>query len=349
MTERKIIHVDADSFYASVEERDNPALAGLPVVVGGRPDGRGVIATANYVARSYGVRSAMPSAQALRLCPTLTFIKPDMAKYREASQGMHRVFARYTDLIEPLSLDEAYLDVSDTEHHQGSATRIAQAIKQEVYESVGIRVSAGVSINKFLAKVASDWEKPDGLTVLPPSDVAAFVRDLPLRKLPGVGPKFAQTLADQGFTLAHELLALERRECVKRYGAFGDRLYHLIRGVDPRPVKTSRQRKSVSVENTYSEDLLDQDACLAKLPELLEKLEQRMEAHSDRVRGVFVKLKFNDFSQTTAEGPLERDLVHSCQQYLRQAHARNPRPVRLVGVGVRLGPAEWGQQLELKY
>lgn len=344
---RKIIHVDADSFYASVEERDDPSLIGQPVVVGGRPDGRGVIATANYTARSYGVRSAMPSAQALRLCPHLVFIKPDMAKYRQASEGMHQVFQRYTALIEPLSLDEAYLDVSDSDAYDGSATRIAQAIKSEVRDSVGICVSAGVSVNKFLAKVASDWEKPDGLTVLPPHKVEAFVQDLPLRKFPGVGPKFSQRLADDGLAVGRDLLAVSRRDCVRRYGSMGERLYHLVRGIDERVVKVSRLRKSVSVENTFSEDLSDLPACLAKLPGLLEKLEQRMDPHADRVRSVFVKLKFADFSQTTAEGALETDLVHSCQHYLTQAWERNPGSVRLIGVGVRLGPVEWGRQLDL--
>ncbi len=344
---RKIIHVDADSFYASVEERDDPSLAGQPVVVGGRPDGRGVIATANYQARSYGVRSAMPSAQALRLCPALVFIKPDMAKYREASQGMHAVFRQFTDLIEPLSLDEAYLDVSDCQQYHGSATRMAQAIKQQVFETVGIRVSAGVSVNKFLAKVASDWEKPDGLTVLPPDAVESFVHDLPLRKFPGVGPKFSQKLADDDLTLARDMLPISRRDCVRRFGSMGERLYHLVRGIDERPVKVSRQRKSVSVENTFSQDCPDLESCLAKLPELIEKLESRMDAHADRVRGVFVKLKFVDFSQTTAEGSVETDLASSCRHYLEQAWQRNPGGVRLIGVGVRLGPPEWGRQLDL--
>lgn len=346
---RKIIHVDADSFYASVEERDDPSLVGKPVVVGGRPDGRGVIATANYVARSYGVRSAMPSSQALRLCPTLVFIKPDMKKYRVASQGMHQVFARYTDLIEPLSLDEAYLDVSECSHHAGSGTRIAQAIKAEVFEQVGIRVSAGVSVNKFLAKVASDWEKPDGLTVLPPDAVDAFVGQLPLRKFPGVGPKLAERLKNEGYLRGQDLQALSRRDCVRAYGAMGERLFHLARGIDERPVRVSRERKSVSVERTFSDDLLDLDACEAALLALIESLEERMEKHADRVRSVFVKVKFNDFTQTTAEGALEVDLINSAKRYLQEAHARGQRPVRLLGVGVRLGPLEWGAQLELDY
>ena len=344
---RKIIHVDADSFYASVEERDDPGLSGKPVVVGGRPNGRGVIATANYVARSFGVRSAMPSSQALRLCPSLTFVKPDMKKYREASQAMHAVFKSYTDLIEPLSLDEAYLDVSNSELLAGSATRMAQAIKSEIHREVGIRVSAGVSINKFLAKVASDWEKPDGLTVLPPDLIDDFVGQLALRKFPGVGPKMAERLRSDGYTRAQDLLPVSRRDCVKAYGAMGERLYHLVRGVDERPVQVTRQRKSVSVERTYSEDLPDLAACQKAVQSLLPELESRMGEHADRVRSVFVKVKFSDFSQTTAEGPLEVDLTQSTQQFLAEAYARGQRPVRLIGVGLRLGPIEWGLQLDL--
>ena len=345
---RKIIHVDADSFYASVEERDDPSLIGKPVVVGGRPDGRGVIATANYLARGYGVRSAMPSAQALRLCPDLTFLRPDMAKYREASEGMHRVFQRYTKIIEPLSLDEAYLDVSESQRYQGSATRMAQAIKAEVFNEVGIRVSAGVSVNKFLAKVASDWEKPDGLTVLTPDQIQDFVGQLPVRKFPGVGPKLAEKLAADGFQHGQDLLRLSRRDWVKGFGAMGERLYHLARGVDQRAVKSQRTRKSVSVENTYGDDLPDLEHCQAQLPSLLVKLEERMQSHADRVRGVFVKVKFADFSQTTAEGPLIIDLSNSALHYLAEAYDRNPSPVRLLGVGVRLGPLEWGAQIELE-
>lgn len=350
MSSRKIIHVDADCFYAAVEERDDPSLRGKPVAVGGRPDGRGVIATASYTARSFGVRSAMSSAQALRLCPDLLFIKPDMAKYREASRGMRAVFEQYTALIEPLSLDEAYLDVSDVSLHQGSATRMAAAIKQAVFESVGIRVSAGVSVNKFLAKVASDWEKPDGLTVLGPDQIDGFVARLPIRKFPGVGPRTAERLMAAGFTTGADLRHLDRRQWIKEWGALGERLYHLSRGDDRRSVKSERISKSVSVETTFEVDLPDLLTCREALWPLIERLMERVgEDKRARVRSQFVKLKFSDFSQTTAEGPAGPAMESGFDRHLQDAFARADQGVRLIGVGVRLGSPEIAKQLTLPW
>lgn len=348
LPQRKIIHVDADCFYAAVEARDNPKYRGVPLVVGGSPDGRGVVATASYEARRFGVHSAMPSARALRLCPDLVFVKPDMARYKAASQGMHAVFNRYTSLIEPLSLDEAFLDVSDSPHEEGSATRIAQRIRDEIFEEVGIRVSAGVSVNKFLAKMASDWEKPNGLTVIGPSRVAEFVECLPLKKLPGVGPKTAEKLKHAGLETTADVRAIERSQLIKDWGAMGPRLYDLARGQDERAVKTERVGKSVSVEHTFDENLETLKDCHLALDSLRASLLTRLGDRRDRVQGIFVKLKFSDFTITTSDAPAASSWELGFNARLEAAFARSELPVRLMGVGVRLRPANAAEQLEFE-
>ncbi len=263
---------------------------------------------------------------------------------------MHAVFQQFTAHIEPLSLDEAYLDVSDVSLYQGSATRMAEAIKQDIYDTVGIRVSAGVSVNKFLAKVASDWEKPDGLTVLRPEQVDDFVARLPVRRFPGVGPRTAERLLAAGFATGADLRRLDRRDWVKEWGALGERLYHLSRGQDNRPVKSERVSKSVSVETTYATDLPDLAACREALWPLIERLAERLgEAKRSRVRSQFVKLKFADFTQTTAEGPAAPAMESGFDRHLQDAFARGTPGVRLIGVGVRLGSPEIAKQLTLPW
>ncbi|MGB0318409.1 MAG: DNA polymerase IV, partial [Pseudomonadales bacterium] len=264
--QRKIIHIDCDSFFASVEMRDDPSLRGRPVAVGGSPDGRGVVATCSYEARRFGVRSAMPMAQALRLCPELVVLRTRMDKYKEASEAVQSIFRRFTDRIEPLSLDEAFLDVTGSVLFNGSATRIAEAIRRAVREELGLTVSAGVAPNKFLAKIASDWRKPDGLFVLKPDEVDAFVRRLPVEKLFGVGPRTAEKLHRLGLRSCEDLRTLDLPTLTERFGVFGKRLFDLARGQDERPVQPHRVRKSLSVERTFSEDLATEAACLALFP-----------------------------------------------------------------------------------
>ncbi len=238
MTPRKIIHIDCDCFYAAIEMRDDPSLASRPLAVGGAADRRGVIATCNYEARAYGVRSAMASAHALKLCPDLLILRPRMDAYREASRAIHEIFRSYTELIEPLSLDEAYLDVSDCRHFSGSATRIAQDIRRRVWEQLRITVSAGVAPNKFLAKIASDWKKPDGLFVITPDQVEDFVEGLPVDRLHGVGRVTAEKLKRLGIHDCGHLRQWSRVELLREFGVFGERLYSLARGIDQRPVST---------------------------------------------------------------------------------------------------------------
>lgn len=339
---RKIIHIDADAFYASVEARENPELNSKPIAVGGSPQGRGVIATCNYLARQYGVHSAMPSAHAIRRCPELVFLKPNFPLYRQVSQQMRKIFARFTDLIEPLSLDEAYLDVTHCEQYSGSATLIAQAIKNSVLRELGIPVSAGVAPNKFLAKVASDWEKPNGLFVITPAQVDQFVEQLPVRKINGVGKVTSKKLNDLGIETCGDIRDFDPDMLRKRFGKQGERLIALAQGIDHRPVQTSRERKSLSIEHTYPEDLPDQPAVLSRIPALFEELTDRVEksAPNRPVSKRLVKLKFNDFTQTTLEHSLPGTDQHWAQlacfeEMVQEAWQRGRKPVRLLGLGLR--------------
>ena len=338
MSQRKIIHVDCDCFYAAIEMRDDPNLAGKPLAVGGSADRRGVIATCNYEARAYGVRSAMSSRHALKLCPDLTIVKPRMDAYKEASREIHAILRDYTELIEPLSLDEAYLDVSESIQFAGSATRIAQDIRRRVSNRLHITVSAGVAPNKFLAKIASDWRKPNGLFVITPAEVEDFVAQLPVAKLHGVGKVTADKLGRLGIVDCLTLREWGKLALVREFGSFGERLWSLARGIDDRAVQNDSRRQSVSVENTYDTDLPDLSSCLEKLPELLETLAVRIARidTSYRPGKPFVKVKFHDFSQTTLEQTGAGRDLDSYQQLLSQAFARGAKPVRLLGIGVRL-------------
>jgi DNA polymerase-4 len=335
---RKIIHIDCDCFYAAVETRDEPGLRGRPVAVGGDPRGRGVIAACNYEARAYGAHSAMASAHALRLCPELVMLRPDFDKYRRISRDIHAIFQRYTDRIEPLSLDEAYLDVTETDQLGNSATRIADAIRDEVRRELNLTVSAGVAPNKFLAKVASDWRKPDGRFVIPPDQVDAFVQDLPVECIQGVGRVTADKLRQQGVRTCGDLQAIPRVELAQNFGVFGERLYHFARGDDDRPVKSERRRKSVSVEKTYSRDLHRPEDWRRELPELLDKLRERLERLDSRylVQALIAKVRYRDFALSTCESAGSRMDEEAYAGLLDTLWHRRELPARLLGIGVRL-------------
>ncbi|MFG0380011.1 DNA polymerase IV [Pseudomonas sp. zbq_18] len=335
---RKIIHIDCDCFYAAIEMRDDPRLAGKPLAVGGAADRRGVIATCNYEARAWGVRSAMPTGQALKLCPDLLVVRPRFDAYKAASRDIHAIFRDYTEIIEPLSLDEAYLDVSASPHFAGSATRIAQEIRRRVSQELHITVSAGVAPNKFLAKIASDWRKPNGLFVITPEQVEAFVAELPVSKLHGVGKVTADKLGRLGIGTCLDLRDWSKLALAREFGSFGERLWSLARGVDERPVQVNSRRQSLSVENTFDQDLPDLAACLEQLPTLLEELNGRLSRldSSYRPDKPFVKVKFHDFSQTTLEQAGASRELDSYRRLLSAAFARGNKPVRLLGVGVRL-------------
>lgn len=345
---RKIIHCDCDCFYASVEMRDNPALREQPLVVGGRADQRGVVAACNYVARRFGIHSAMPTGQALRLCPDLIVIPPAMEKYRIASQQILAIYHAYTDLVEPLSLDEAYLDVSLGCQHS-SATQLAQEIRARIEGEIGITASAGIAPNKFIAKIASDWNKPNGQFVVKPQQVDAFVAALPVNKLFGVGRVTAAHLQRLGVNTCGDLRTWARLQLQHEFGKFGGRLFELCRGIDARPVQPNRIRKSVSVEETYVLDLPDLTSCQDQLPELLTQLQARLErkAGAPPLHKLFIKIRFADFQKTSAECLATEINSSLFAQLLATAFGRGQRPVRLLGVGVRLAPSETDPQLGL--
>ncbi|ATE60841.1 DNA polymerase IV [Thauera sinica] len=334
---RKIIHCDCDCFYAAIEMRDDPSLAGKPLAVGGRAEQRGVVATCNYEARAFGVHSAMSTARALTLCPHLILLPPDFARYREASRRILAIYRGYTPLVEPLSLDEAYLDVTGVDRCRGSATLMAQEIRARIREEVGITASAGIAPNKFLAKVASDWNKPDGQFVVRPQDVDAFVAALPVKKIFGVGKVTAAKLNRLGVETCGDLRAWSLADLAREFGSFGASLHRLCRGIDERPVRPDRIRKSLSVETTYAADLPDLAACRAALPALIDEFRQRFARTGEPrpVHKAVVKIKFADFSQTTAECVCAAPDEAVWMALLDEGHARRARPVRLLGVGVR--------------
>lgn len=345
---RKIIHVDCDCFYASLEMLDNPYLRNKPIAVGGASDRRGVIATCNYEARKFGIRSAMASSTAKRLCPHLTIVPPRMSRYKKASEQIHQIFKRFTHAIEPLSLDEAYLDVSEKKDYSGSATLMAQAIQTQIYEDVGITVSAGIAPNKFLAKIASDWNKPNGLFIIPPKQVDDFVKTLPVNKLSGVGQATQKKLADLGIYTCNDIRSYSVFELTKTLGSFGERLHQLAYGIDNRPVKARGFRKSLSVEHTYPKDLQVLSECIEKLPELQLEMENRLSRQKNQlpIKKAFIKVKFSDFTQTTIERCVHEPQLNTYQALCKEAFARSNQPVRLLGLGVRFEePLKAGAQL----
>lgn len=350
---RKILHADCDCFYAAVEILRHPEWRDVPIAIGGRTEQRGVIATCNYPARAFGVHSAMSTARALRLCPQLILVPPDFERYRAISEQIQALFLELTPVIEPLSLDEAYLDVSAVTAFQGSATWMARWLKEEALRRTGITLSIGVAANKFLAKIASDWEKPDGLTVITPQTSDAFIRQLPVGKLHGVGPATLARLTRLNIETCEDMRSVPLTTLIEHFGKFGTRLHELSRGVDDRPVRVERERKSISVENTYDHDLPDLAACLTRLPELMERLTRRHVRNDTPVLAKqFVKVRFNDFTSTTLESVLPTSRtslpeVESFATLLEQAWRRGQRPVRLLGVGVRLKAIEETQQLGL--
>ncbi|MFZ6798846.1 DNA polymerase IV [Undibacterium sp. Di24W] len=347
--QRKIIHCDCDCFYASVEMRDDPRLRELPLAIGGKADQRGVVATCNYVARKFGIRSAMPTSQALQRCPDLIVMPPTMEKYRIASRQILGIYRDYTELVEPLSLDEAFLDVSAATQHQGSATRIAQEIRARIASEVGITASAGVAPNKFLAKVASDWNKPDGMYVILPEQVTEFVATLPVARLFGVGKVTAAKLQQLGIVTCQDLLFWSLPDLTHQFGKLGGRLYSLCRGIDERQVQASSVRKSVSVEETYTHDLPDLSACLNELPMLYEALSKQVERTKtqSQIHKLNIKIRFKDFKQTTVECRADNLNKEKFAELIASGYHRRQLPVRLLGLGIGIEEKKVIVQLDL--
>ena len=334
---RKIIHIDMDCFYAAVEIRDNAELASLPVAVGGSSERRGVLCTCNYLARKFGVRSAMATATAKRLCPNLVVLPVNMAKYKIVSRQIQAIFREYTDLVEPLSLDEAFLDVSNSPHHNGSATLIAEDIRRQILERAQLTASAGVSVNKFLAKVASAWNKPNGMCVIVPEQIESFVATLPVNKLFGVGKVTADKLSQLQIKTCADLQRFSLLELSKRFGKLGQALYYQARGIDNREVTPNRPRKSLSVETTFVENIVDIELAKTELSKLYDSFTVRLaDAQiSSVIRSVFIKIKFADFTQSTSEISVsDFSLAAFLQLFVKNNQLYLQKPIRLLGLGV---------------
>ncbi|WP_395489534.1 DNA polymerase IV [Cedecea davisae] len=348
---RKIIHVDMDCFFAAVEMRDNPALREVPLAIGGSAQRRGVISTANYPARKFGVHSAMSTAMALKLCPHLTLLPGRFDAYKEASNHIREIFSRYTSLIEPLSLDEAYLDVTNSEHCQGSATLIAREIRQAISDELNLTASAGIAPVKFLAKIASDLNKPNGQYVITPEKIPAFLETLPLGKIPGVGKVTVARLEEIGLRTCADVQKADLALLLKRFGKFGRVLWERSQGIDEREISNERQRKSVGVERTLAEDIHEWQACEDIIERLYPELERRLakERADLRIARQGVKLKFNDFQLTTQEHVWpelnKEDLIATARKAWEER--RGGRGVRLVGLHVTLLDPQLERQLLL--
>ena len=347
----KVIHVDMDCFYAAVEMRENPRYLNRPLAVGGASERRGVIATCNYEARRFGVRSAMATANALRLCPHLKVVRGNMPLYKAVSAQIHSVFKRYTDRIEPLSLDEAYLDVSNSTQCQGSATLMAEQIRADILNLTGLTASAGVAPNKFLAKIASDINKPNGLCVIPPEQVDAFVKTLPLHKIPGIGRASTARLKAFGLQTAEDVRQFDPDILIRHFGSMGKMLLERCQGIDERDIVTHRIRKSVGVERTLAQDIHTHEQCWEMAEQLYPELCKRI-ARADcesRIARVGVKLKFSDFRQTTVEHRSPNVELARFRPLLDEAFARAAgKSIRLVGIQVGLH-AQLSNQLDLPF
>ncbi len=333
---RKIIHIDMDCFYAAIEIRDNPALANKPVAVGGTAKERGVLCTCNYIARKFKVRSALATAYALRLCPDLIVLPVNMKKYRETAQIIQQIFHEYTPLVEPLSLDEAYLDVSNSEHCHGSATLIAQEIRQKIWDAVQLTASAGVASNKFLAKIASGWKKPNGLFVIRPQEIESFVKHLSVEKIYGVGKVTAKKLHAQGLKDCTDLQKLSLTYLTENFGKLGSQLYERCRGIDNRAVEPNRVRKSLSIERTFSQDIYLAEKGESILLELHHLLTKRIvdNAANLRIKNQYVKIKSSDFKLYTLEKSSHTANLSEYQNLLQEIARKQYGTVRLLGLGV---------------
>ncbi len=335
-----IIHIDMDAFYAAVEQRDNPELRGKPVIVGGSPTGRGVVSTASYEARKFGVHSAMPAGQAKKLCPQGIFLKPNFEKYETASRQIHSIFRQYTDIVEPVSLDEAYLDVSKNKLNLDDPVMIARLIKQSIRAVTRLTASAGVAPNKFLAKIASDMKKPDGLFVVTPDEVENFLEPLPVRKIPGVGPVTEKKLTRLGIETCGTLLSKSKEELRKHFGKFGIDLWEMARGIDASPVIVGWKAKQIGCEETFEKDLLSLEDLKRELKLLAAETLSRAREDKKSGRTLTLKVKYADFTvitrSETVTHPLEdtEEIAARAFSLLRKKTEAGRRKIRLLGISL---------------
>jgi len=334
---RKIIHIDMDAFFAAVEQRDHPQYHNKPLIVGGKPDSRGVVATCSYEARKYGIHSAMPSSQAYRLCPQAIFVKPRFEAYKEASNIIRQIFSNYTDLFEPLSLDEAYLDVSNNRSHQGSATLIAKEIKQSILQKTRLVASAGISYNKFLAKIASDMDKPNGLYLITPEQGSQFAEQLAVGKFHGIGKATEKKMHALGIKIGNDLKNQSLAFLLQSFGKAGQYYYNISRGIDHRPVNNHRISKSVGVETTFQTDINDRIDVVQHLHKLLEKALKKLNDKRMTAQTLTIKIKYHDFVQITRSRTLSQSIsastdLHPVFNDLLNNTDVGQRKIRLLGV-----------------
>jgi DNA polymerase-4 len=334
---RKIVHIDMDAFYASVEQMDTPALRGKPIAVGGDRE-RGVVAAASYEARKYGVKSAMPSVVAARRCPDLIFVPPRFERYKEISEQIRAIFYEYTDLVEPLSLDEAFLDVTENKINHPSATLLAEEIRYRIYTEVGLTASAGISINKFTAKIASDINKPNGQRTIPPEEVLQFLKHLPIEKFFGVGKVTAEKMKLHGIFIGSDLKAKSRNYLQQHFGKSGAHFYNIVRGIQRSAVQPDRIRKSIAAERTFQNDLDSEKYILEHLNKIAGILEERVKKSEVKGKTITLKLKYNDFTQQTRSKTVPDFLEHQEAIYavVRELVQQRPieKPVRLLGISM---------------
>lgn len=336
LPDRKIIHIDMDAFFASVEQQRNPSLKGKPVIVGGSPDGRGVVAAASYEARHYGVRSAMPSSKAIRLCPHAIFVNPDFESYKHVSEIIRAIFLDYTPLVEPLSLDEAYLDVSNSTRCRGSATYIAEEIRQRIFDSTGLTASAGISYNKFLAKMASDLNKPNGMATLLGEEALHFLEQLEVHKIHGVGKSTAAKLNRLGIFTGIDLKKCTLNELIQHFGKSGPHFYHIIRGIDRREVNPNRERKSLGKERTFAEDIFDENELKIILEALVQKVCISLQENKITPTTISIKYRYADFDTYTRSSKLRRPSndsndLKTISLALFMEHVETTKGLRLIG------------------
>ncbi len=340
MTVRKIIHIDMDAFYASIEQRDHPEYRGKPICVGGSPEGRGgVVATASYEARKFGIHSAMSSKRAQQLCKHAIFVRPRFEVYKDVSRKIREIFRRYTDIIEPLSLDEAYLDVTEDKQQIGSAIEIATLIKKAIKDELNLTASAGVSVNKFVAKIASDLNKPDGLTFIGPSKIEKFVEKLPVAKFHGIGKVTSEKMKKMGINNGADLKKLTEHEMVKHFGKTGRFFYKIVRGIDTRDVIPDRETKSVGAEDTFPFDLNEIKDMFRELDKLANVVYDRLRNYRLKGRTITVKIKYSDFRIITRSKSFPEPLddleviIETAHQLLAQTEPEGSN-IRLLGVSV---------------
>ena len=336
---RKIIHIDMDAFYASVEQRDNPDYRGKPIAVGGSPTGRGVVATASYEARKFGVRSAMSSRKAIQLCPEIIFVYPRFEAYKTVSRGIREIFQRYTDIIEPLSLDEAFLDVTEDKMQIGSALEIAKQIKKAIKEELNLTASAGVSTNKFVAKIASDLDKPDGLTFIGPSKIESFINNLPVEKFFGVGKVTADKMKRMQLFTGADLKKLSEEDLVKNFGKTGHFYYKIVRGIDDRQVQTHRETKSLGAEDTFAYDLETTEEMNKELDRIAVIVFDRLGKKKLKGRTITLKVKYSDFTQITRNHSFsypvgDLDTIAVVAKQLLEKIDMEKKTVRLLGISL---------------